>query len=212
MKMSEYSFPLYDEKGKVVCQVCGKSFITISPRHLKGHNISYADYFKRFPNAPKSNEEFAARSKYGKDKTIFKEQEETPIIGDDILVEEEPEIDELPIQKEVERLSKKASPMEASKNKIQDHLRLYFANVEKDFMIRHYDERDGRLQFEFITDFCDPVLKVVVQFPDTFWHNQEIAIDLNKNLKLQNSGWKVIEIPGVSPSLDGIDKAMKDQY
>ena len=120
--MSEYSFPLYDEKGKVTCQVCGKSFMTISPRHLKGHNISFADYFKRFPEAPKSSEEFAARSKYGKNKTIFKEQEEKPgIIGDDIVVDEEPEIDELPIQREVERLAKKVSPMEATKNKFRDH-------------------------------------------------------------------------------------------
>ena len=211
--MSEYSFPLYDEKGKVVCQICGKSFMTISPRHLKGHNVSYGDYFKRFPDAPKANEEFAARSKYGKDKTIFKEQEEKiPIIGDDIIVEEEPVIDELPMQKEVERLSKKANPMEATKNKFRDHLQLYFANVKQDYLIRHYDERDGRLQFEFITDFCDPVLKVAILFPDTFWHNQEIAIDLNKNMKLKKVGWKVIEIPGVSPKLDKIDEALKEQY
>ena len=211
--MSEYSFPLYDEKGKVNCQICGKPFMTISPRHLKGHNVSFADYFKRFPEAPKSNPEFAARSKYGKNKTIFKNQEDIPsIIGDDIVVDEEPEIDELPIQREVERLAKKVSPMEATKNKFKDHLRLYFANIQQDYLIMHYDERDGRLQFEFISDFCDPVLKVVVQFPNTFWHNQEAAIDLNKNLKLANAGWKVIEITGTSPSLDQIDTAMKDQY
>ena len=209
--MSEYPHPLYDEDGKVVCQICGKSFITISPRHLKGHNVKYADYFKRFPNAPKSNAEFAARSKYGKNKTIFKEQEEKPpTMGEGIFVEEEPEIDELPIQREVERLTKKVTPMEATKNKIQDHLRLFFANVEKDYLVRHYEPRSGALEFEFITDFCDPILKVVVQFPNTFWHNQERAIDLNKNIKLEQSGWKVVEIHGKAPSLDDIDLALKE--
>jgi very-short-patch-repair endonuclease len=210
--MSEYPFPLYDEKGKVVCQICGKSFMTISPRHLRNHNVSYSDYFKRFPNAPKSNEEFAARSKYGKDKVIFKDQEEKEdIIGEDILVEEDPEIVELPIQKEVERLINKVSPMENMKNKFRDHLQLYFTNIKQDHLIREFG-KDHRLKFEFITDFCDPALKVVIQFPDTFWHNREISVDLNKKLKLEQCGWKVIEILGASPDLKKIDEEIKEQY
>ena len=65
---------------------------------------------------------------------------------------------------------------------------------------------DKRLKFEFITDYCDPILKVVIQFPDTFWHNMEAGIDLNKNLKLSQCGWKVIEIPTNNPSFKLIDK------
>lgn len=211
--MSEYPFPLFDEKGKVVCQICGKSFLTISPRHLKSHNVLYGDYYKRFPNAPKSGDEFAARSKYGKDKTIFKEQEESePIIGNDIYVDEEPIIDELPIQREVERISKKSSPMQMMKNRLIDHLRLYFVNVEQDFLIRHFDKNSKDLVFEFISDFADPILKVVIQFPDTFWHNVDYYTDLNKNLKLEQAGWKVLEISGVSPTADDVDEVLKESY
>ena len=73
MMNEEYPYPLFDEKGNVTCQICGKSFMTISPQHLKKHNIKFADYFKRYPNAPKTSEKFDARSKYGKDKSTFKE-------------------------------------------------------------------------------------------------------------------------------------------
>lgn len=210
--MSEYPHPLYDEKGKVACQICGKTFLTISPKHLKGHNISFADYFKRYPNAPKSGQEFAARSKYGKDKTIFKDQEDKSIIGEDIIVDEEPEIDELPIQREVERLAKKANPMQSAKDRIRQHLILYFTNIEQDYLVREFGANDKQLKFEFITDFADPVLRVAFFFPDTFWHNKDYLIDLNKNLKLTERGWKVLEIKGKSPSIDDLDVALKDNY
>lgn len=213
--MSEYPYPLYDEKGKVACQICGKSFLTISPQHLKMHNLSFADYFKRYPNAPKSGQEFAARSKYGKVKTIFKDQEDKEpqsIIGEDIFVDEEPEIDELPIQREVERLAKKANPMQSAKDRIRQHLMLYFTNIEQDYLVREFGVNDGQLKFEFITDFADPVLKVAFFFPDTFWHNRDYLIDLNKNLKLTERGWKVLEIKGKAPSIDDLDESLKENY
>jgi len=212
--MNDYPYPLYDEKGKVVCQICGKSFLTISPKHLSSHKIKFADYFKRYPNAPKSNQEFAARSKFGREHTIFKDQEEKePVVADDLtlLIEQEPEVDELPIQREAEKVMK-ADPIQATKNRIKNHLGLLFANVEQDYLIREYGPNDKVLKFEFITDFADPVLKVVFQFPDTFWHNRDLLVDLNKNLKLTEYGWKIIEIPGNSPTLEKIDEVLKESY
>ena len=210
--MSEYPYPLYDEKGKVACQICGKTFLTISPAHLKSHNILFADYFKRYPNAPKSGQEFAARSKYGKVKTIFKDEETQSIIGEDIFVDEEPEIDELPIKREVERLAKKANPMQSAKDRIRQHLILYFTNIEQNYLVREFGVNDKELKFEFITDFADPVLRVAFFFPDTFWHNRDYLIDLNKNLKLTERGWKVLEIKGKSPSIDDLDESLRDNY
>ena len=202
--MSEYPHPFFNEKGKVVCQICGKPFLVISPRHLGKHNIKYADYTKRFPDAPLSTQEFKARGVYGKTK-LFKEDE----IGPEQLVDEkEPEVEELNIEK-LAAEHKNLSPMDAMKARILDHLKMYFANVKKDYMISQYGT-DNRLKFEFITDYCDPILKVVIQFPDTFWHNVEAAIDLNKNVKLAKYGWKVIEIPTPSPSFDLIDKYLEE--
>ena len=198
--MSEYSYPFFDKKGKVVCQICGKAFLVISPKHLDKHNIVYADYTKRFPDAPLSTQEFKARGKFGKNK-LFENEE----IGLEQLVDEkDPEIEELDIEKLI-KPQKAVTPMDAMKARILDHLRLYFANIRQDYMISQFGT-DNRLKFEFITDYCDPILKVVVQFPDTFWHNMEAAIDLNKNVKLAKYGWKVVEVPSPNPSFKLIDR------
>lgn len=200
----EYPHPLVNEKGKVICQICGKPYLVISPTHLKKHNIHrYEDYTKRFPDAPLSSREFIARGKFGKTKLLDQEE-----IGPEQLVdEEEPEIEEIEIQTLIKKTTPN-NPMEAMKLRILDHLRLYYSNIKKDYLISQFGiERN--LKFEFITDFCDPVLKVVIQFPNTFWHNQERAIDLNKNRKLEQYGWKVIEIPSKNPSFETIDKYLE---
>ena len=213
MMNEEYPYPLFDEKGQVACQICGKSFLTISPQHLKKHNIKFADYFKRYPNAPKTSEKFDARSKYGKNKSLFKEQEEKSMLGDELVVNEQPEVEEFPMQKELERIIKFQTPMERSKNKILDHLRLFYTNMEMDYIIRQFGKQDGNLRFEYITDFCDPVLKVVIQFPDTFWHNrEEYLVDSVKAMKMKQFGWKVIEISGKNPKLDFIGKVIQDTF
>jgi len=202
--MSEYSHPSFDEKGKVICQICGKPFLVISPRHLDKHNVKYEDYTKRFPQAPLSSQEFIARGKYGKNK-LFEQDE----IGPEQLVDEkEPEVEELEIEKLI-KSQKPITPMDAMKARLLDHLRLYFANIRKDYFIRQFGI-DNRLKYEFITDFCDPILKVVIQFPDTFWHNVEAAIDQNKNVKLLQYGWKVIEIPSANPSFKLIDEYLEE--
>lgn len=200
----QYPHPFFNEKKKVICQICGKPFLVISPKHLGKHNIVYDDYKKRFPDAPLSTQEFKARGKYGKTK-LFENDE----IGTEQLVDEkEPEVEELDVEK-LAKEYKALSPMDAMKARIIDHLKLYFANIKKDYFISQYGT-DNRLKFEFITDFCDPILKVVVQFPDVFWHNVEAGIDLNKNLKLEQYGWKVIEIPTNNPSFELIDKYLEN--
>lgn len=211
--MSEYQYPMFNEQGKVICQVCGKPYLVISPRHLGTHNIKYDEYKLRFPDAPLSSEEFNASSKYGKEKTIFVEEEmskfeeEADLPDDDdeeIIVDEEPDVEEeIDLTKLIEQERDETDIMARSKNKILDHLRAYFTNIEKDYMIRQYGV-DKRLKFEYITDFCDPILKIVIQFPKTFWHNQELAIDPNKNNKMREYGWKVIEFDSMSPTLEQI--------
>jgi len=207
--MSEYPYPLFNEKGKVNCQICGKPFLVISPRHLQKHNIKYADYTHRFPKAPLSSEEFAARGKYGKNKDLFIHPENEEEIGEEIFVDE-PEIEVLDdVEQFMKQEIKKSDPIRSMKLKFRDHLRLYFSNIQMDYLIRQFGT-DKRLKFEFITDYCDPVLRVVVQFPDTFWHNHDLCIDLNKSKKLEEYGWKVYKIPSNNPSLDKIDKILQD--
>lgn len=203
--MGEYPYQLINEKGKVICQVCGKAYLVISPKHLEKHNIKYEDYTKRFPKAPLSSREFIARGKYGRNKDLFQQEE---VAVEELVDEHDPKVEELALETLVKN-TRPQNPMEAMKARILDHLRLRYSNIKKDYLISQFGI-DNRLKFEFITDFCDPVLKVVIQFPDTFWHNQEMAIDLNKNVKLEQYGWKVIEIPTKNPSFKLIDKRLEE--
>lgn len=208
--MSEYQYPFLNDEGKVICQICGKPYLVISPRHLGTHNIKYDEYKLRFPDAPLSSDEFNASSKYGREKVLFVEDEmskfETEAVLPDedveeIIVDEDPGIDdEIDLRKVLEEENNETDIMAKNKNKILDYLRVYFSNIEKDYLINQYGI-DNRLKFQFITDFCDPILKIVIQFPKAFWHNREAAIDPSKNIKLKSYGWKVIEFESKSPTL-----------
>jgi uncharacterized Zn finger protein (UPF0148 family) len=205
--MGEYPYPFFDEKGKVICQVCGKSYLVISPPHLKTHNLIYSDYTKRFPQAPLSNKEFVARGKYGKlGKDLLQQSEEPAVEELTTTLEEDPEVEEL---EEGLKVGKKLDKIQEMKARILDHLRIYFSNIKQDYLIMQYNNCNNFV-FEFITDYCDPVLKVVIQFPETFWHNRELFVDPNKNYKLSQYGWKVIEIPSAGPTFEQIDAAIDE--
>lgn len=199
-------YPVFNEKGKIVCQICGKAFQFISPRHLVKHSVTTEQYKKRFPNIPLTTKEFNAKSRYARmnDELFEVDEKEQPS-----LEEDDPVIEELDLMAELQKTVRKLDPMQSMKKRIMEHLAAYFTNIKKDYMVREYSP-SGKLIFEFVTDFCDPVLRVIFQFPDTFWHNQEAAIDPNKNLKLERQGWKIIEIKSAAPSLDKIDDAIKN--
>lgn len=216
--MSEYQYPFLNDEGKVICQICGKPYLVISPRHLGTHNIKYDEYKLRFPDAPLSSDEFNASSKYGREKTLFVEEEMSKFESEaelpdenveEIIVDEDPDVEEeIDLRKVLEEENNETDIMAKNKNKVLDHLRVFFTNVEKDFLINQYG-LDNRLKFQFITDFCDPILKIVIQFPNTFWHNREAADDPNKNLKLKNYGWKIIEIKSNNPTLKEITSVIE---
>lgn len=209
MSTEEYSYPLFDEDGKVICQVCGKSFMVISPRHLSSkHNIKFGEYKLRFPDAPFSNSEFATRSKFGKVKGVFDDDDVKVEELDDISEEFEgmldPEIHgemEIDIGKLTETIRKYKDPMQEKKSRVLDHLRTFFSNIQQDYVVQLIDN-GGQLNEEYITDFADPILKVNIEFPDTFWHNQGRHIDLMRDEKMKMYGWKIIRIPGQVPNAE----------
>ena len=217
--MSEYPYPLRDKVGKVICQLCGKPFLVVSPKHLSTkHNIKYNEYKLRFPDAPLSSEAFGNVTKYGKNQTIFvqkemsKFEEESDLNIDneqleEIIVNEEVEIaEEMNLSKILD--SKPKNFISNKKNQMLDYLRSYFTNIQKDYSIEQYGP-DGLLKFVFITDFCDPISKTVIQFPNTFWHNREQWVIPNKNRRLEQYGWEVIEFKSNCPSFKEIAKRLK---
>jgi len=198
-----------DEKGLIICQLCGKSMMTVAPPHLyyKHNKMTIADYKKQFPEAPTFNEEFSARSKYGKEK-LFKMQEEEKIQADLIFDDEQvPKIEELAI-KEFSKETSALDPVEKSKLRILEHLKILYPDMRQNYMIQKFDGQ-GRLMYEYITDFADPVSNINVEFPKAFWHNQGTPDGL-RNHKLKQDGWTVFEIIAKNTSNEEIDKVIKN--
>lgn len=209
MNEEKLQFPAFDEEtGRVICQICGKKYLVISPRHLDKHNITHPDYTKRYPSAPLSSKEFNAKSKYGKVKDLFTPTENNEL--EEVVVNEEPNIeDDIDIEKILKEKSHR-DPVKESKSQVLDTLKSYFTNVRSDYLIEEFGQQSGKLKYHFITDFADPILKVVVQFPNTFWHNRDVHIDPLKNQRLEECGWKVLVIEGRSPKPHDVQKVVDE--
>jgi len=223
----EYPFPFLNEAGKLHCQLCGEPFLIIAPAHLiKKHKVTYSEYKLRFPDAPLTTEGFHNLGKYGKEKNLFVKEElekleEEPIIqefDDDDIPEHDvyPTIEEnIDFQQAIEENLQNNSVKKAndicgrSKDKILEHLQTFFTNIKKDHMIQIKEEITGRVIFEYISDFSDPILKINIEFPRTFWHNKMSYDDPNRNRKLREHGWKVIEIKTQVPTFKDISNAIK---
>ena len=205
----EYSYPFFSEEGKVLCQVCGKPYLVIAPKHLATHGIVYSEYKLRFPDAPLSCEEFDGLSKYGREKQIFVD-ETLAEMGEEIEVSEDPEVEEELDIEEIftKEYTRSGDMFNVAKNKILDHLRSFFTNIRKDYMIQIFTP-DKRLLFETISDFSDPVLKVNVEFPKCFWHNRDAYVKPNRTVTLEQDGWKIIEINSNNPTYEQIKKAIE---
>jgi hypothetical protein len=203
-----WKYPAFDGKGKVYCQECGKTFMILTPSHLKTHGLKYGEYKEKYPDAPITNEEFKALSKYSRPSKYTKEDIE--ILGKEKIVDDDiPVIDdefELP---KIESVKKFSNPIEQKKHEIFVFLSNYLPSVKMDYLIEikniHQD-----LIFSTISDFSDPVLKINIEFPRTFWHNYDASfIHPGRKKTLEEHGWKVIEIDSLAPSTKEIGEAIQ---
>jgi len=190
----------FDENGKVICQICGKSYEILS-NHLTKHNMSGIEYKEKYPGCPIASEKFRAKMKFSKS-DIFNNKKD---VVEEIIVNEEPEIEEFDEVKILEKSNSKLNVIDQTKEEILDLLLTYFPHVKKDFLITKLTH-DKRIEYEFITDFCDPILKIVIDFPKVFWHNNDRYMNYNRDNMLEQDGWKVIKIN--STSFHDIQKAL----
>lgn len=216
-----YPYPYYNEKnGRVICQICGKDYQVISPTHLKKHNLKLEEYRLRFPDAPVSSEEFKIKGLQGKHGDLFKPKEDPQIeepIGEEVLITEE-EIAELEAEEEkidvselkadVIKSEPPKDPIAAMKRRVFNHLCTFFSNVRQDYMVEE-KTIGGTVKYSYITDFCDPVLRIIIDCPNTFWHNIDTFEDPLKKEKLRQDGWRIYTIKSRSPQLKDIEELFK---
>jgi len=177
------------KNGKAVCQECGGEYMLISPAHLKKHGITMAEYKLKYPECPVSGAEYKATKNVYHDSILFKDDEALPSVplDDDVTLAE---LSEGIIKHTILNLKG------VSKNKadILTFLHDAYPYLEDNYSIEKRHFHDDRLLWKYITDMADPVKKVIFEFPDAFWHNEDPFPDPAKYDKLKADGWIVIVV------------------
>lgn len=226
--MSESKY--VDEQEKVICQVCGKSYWTITPQHLRFHNVTMNEYKIKFPDAPivskisiqKSSVTHKAR--FSKLK-IFINSEKPKV--DEVITDNDIDLNSISIQEElIENKKNEIVELELLKKGLKDindpelfdkeldpynttpkqklellrNLKLIYPNLKNNYSIEKLTP-SGHLEYKFITDMADPSAKTVIDFPNTFWRNIDVPPNPMKYDILKRDGWKVIIVKEVGPNM-----------
>lgn len=212
--MSDYPHDEFDKDGKIVCQFCGKSLNIISPTHLRKHELTLNQYKEKYKDIHLTSNKYRTVQKFCHTSMFAPTAKPLTEIMDEVLVTEpiEPKEEESKSRQltnealialnqetpsQVVSKPKVKNSIQNMKNKILDTLKRYFFHIEQNYNIQIFGP-SGHLIHEFITDFADPVQKVVVNFPKTFWHNKNS--DPAVNTRLNEHGWKVLELYSLAPS------------
>lgn len=187
--------------GKTICQECGREFSLISPKHLKEkHNgMTMAEYKLKYPDCPISSKAFVASTATFRDSVLFKDIEGLPSepLDSDIEIAE---LEDGKFRHSVLKLEG------VSKNKVDILIFLHdaYPYLENNYSIEKRHFHDDRLLWKYITDMADPVKKVIFDFPDAFWHNEDPYPDPQKYDKLREDGWIVIVIDKHYPTVQDV--------
>lgn len=196
----------FDNNGKVICQVCGKPFGTISPAHLKKHDMSMKQYIDKFPDFPLSSLPFHARKTKANNIELFskiiKENEEIDKIREMPIEEIK---DDIPEKKKESKVKQTPKVNKIGKDDIFYKLKKSYPNLQLNYSVRK-KRNDGILLYQFITDMADPIQKIDFEFPETFWHNTEPMQDPNRDKKLKEDGWRILRFKGLKPDIKYIEK------
>lgn len=185
--------------GKCICQECGKAYGLITPAHLKTHNLTLEEYRLLYPDCPISGAQFLASTNLYHDSVLFKDKESDPSA--------------LPVEeKEISNIKSSGFPHSVldlkgvPKNKadILKYLHDAYPYLENNYSIEKRHFHDERLLYKYITDMADPVKKVIFDFPDAFWHNNDPFPDHRKNKRLKDDGWIIITVNKHYPTVHDV--------
>lgn len=186
----------FDEfrNGRVICQECGQDFSIIAPAHLKRkHDMSYDDYRAKYPDAPVSSSAYRASRFTHRGSTLFadKEEESTKKPDDPTVC--------IP-----EKRTLNLEGVFKNKRDILQFLFKAYPCIENNYQVDQRNPITGKIEYLFITDIACPVKKVIWDFPQAFWHNNDPYPDPHKFKKLKSDGWIVISIGGHYPTVQDL--------
>ena len=223
--MSEYNE--IDENGKIICQICNIHSGCINTNHLKKHGLTLNEYKEMYPGINVVSQSFKEAKGRGRKKTEGDVKITEDIIMDEVPIkaQEIPEVKIEDLKTRIDRIRKISSEFEdvlkdddlssnpfystypdlsnnipKDKIKILSFIMSYFPDVVNSYFIEKIS-LGGSLEYKLITDIAIPSKKIDIEFPDAFWHNKDIQKHIRDN-RLENDGWKIINIRGFKPSID----------
>ena len=227
----------FSEDGRAICQLCGRSFHVITPKHLeRKHDTTIKLYREQFPEFPIVSKQFMAKQQrqrstlfQGAEEEKKKEVEEvleTIRRNEDFIEEGEPEI-ALPIEEDETRIPKieevdfEKEPLPVppkdeiefletspqEKIDIVRYLKGIFPHMKNNFAVEKRGLH-GEMHYQLVTDMADPKLRVIFSFPRSFWHNETLDFNRLKE-QLIADGWDVVVINSRNPSIGDVEKVLR---
>jgi len=201
----------FTEDGRVICQYCHKTFKRITAQHTRKHDMNVDEYKFRFPGAPLDHlqiSEFRSDSVDLEAPVIAKPPHEPQLSPEDII--SQIKNDSTPVE-EAPAIIKENTTFEAvkfqHKGEVLSFIRKYLPTLKNNYFYKK-TTIEGEVLFTFVTDMADPQNRVVIDFPDTFWHNRDFYYESRKKELLNQSKWKYIIINGEAPTNQEIVDAL----
>ncbi len=191
---------LTTEDGKIKCAICGQVYSRITQNHLNKHNITVAEYKKKYPDAPLSGLALMAKLHHGDSDLFIKEEEKDPTdIINELMKKNIPE-QNLDYDKFIGQID---NPV---KKEIYKTIKKYFPDLIPSYNIKKFNLQRS-LEYSIISDLADPHRMIDFEFPNTYWHNPGYYYHspIREQL-LKNDGWKVIIIEDKHPSVKKIEE------
>ena len=206
----------FTEDGRVICQYCLKTFKRITASHLVMHNMTYDEYRFKFPGAPLDRTEiinFISDKKplevpvIKKPDNVIKTEIPAQLspkdiinqIKDNTIIEEKLDV--------VEFVSESDEVKFQHKGEVITFMKKYLPGLRNNYFYKKTNIA-GEVLFTFVTDMADPQRRIVIDFPDTFWHNRDFYFESRKAELLKQSKWRYIIIDGVAPTNQEIVDAL----
>jgi hypothetical protein len=208
---------------KVKCMECGKPQGRITNWHLQRvHNMTMKTYRAKYPDAELVSDETKVRTKYAKAEIFTKEDVITDEESKSILTQMErspivnrkkfPQVEELDLSfakklrdiKQTKKLEYDDPKNLISKSKLLllNYLISEFADVRNNFFIEKLTPT-GVVDFKYITDIVIYDFKVILEFPNSFWHNNMLGISNNvRTDDLIGEGWKIVNVNSKMPTVE----------
>ena len=195
-----------EKLGHVTCMLCGKQFGMITSQHLKKfHNVTIEQYRLKYPDQELRGKAFTTGFKY-KESDLFKNP---PAEIDRI-----PKVTEIRIPRDLENYEKrndeiveKTKNMPMGKSEVYEALCKFFGYVETNYFIEKMDIT-GHLSYRVITDFYVPTNKIIIEFPNSYWHNYEPSSEVLKREVILNDGYKIVRILSKNPKGSEIESEL----